>query len=187
MDVSQAMTAGAPLEFQVRFDFLRVLAMPQADLLVQYYRGNRVVHEASSVGAGYGERSRAEVFDKVVFLSAAGGLLHFVTREGADVFNDEPPTGSVEIVQGSAVVNIGAAVVGVAASLLAAAVAGTKSLRFLNNGGADVFLGAAGVTVAGGAVRIRPGEIWVERDASAAAWYGISGTAGQDVRVQRVS
>lgn len=77
--------------------------------------------------------------------------------------------------------------VGTAATLLVAAAAGRRVVVFTNAGSDVVYLGSSLVTTANGAISIAPGQTYFEDRAAAAAWYGISATAGQSVRVQTVS
>jgi hypothetical protein len=92
----------------------------------------------------------------------------------------------VTIKQGATLTAPAAVSVGVAATALVAADATRRSVRFFNAGTVAVYLGPAGVTTANGAVMINPQQLWIETEAAAAAWYGISGTAGQSVRIQEV-
>lgn len=176
--------AGVGVEFNEQGDFFRVMKMPQQDLVVIFYRMGAEVARAENVGSGFAEKA-PQGFDKIRLSSAIGGVLDFVTRLGSEVRYDTPPNGAVVITQGTAV-SQAAVVVGVAAVMLASANGDRKSVRVFNNGAADIYLGSGGVTTANGAVRLKPGDVWVEDDGAAAAWYGISGTAGQDVRVQEV-
>lgn len=179
-----ALQAGQAAEFVEQADFFRVMKMSQADLTVIFYRMGAEIARAENVGSGFAERA-PEGFDKLRLVSAVGGTLEYVTRIGHEVRYDTPPNGAVVITQGS-LVSQSAITVGVAAAPLAAVNGDRKSLRVFNNGAADVYLGGAGVTTANGAVRLKSGDTWVEDDGAAAAWYGISGTAGQDVRVQEI-
>lgn len=95
--------------------------------------------------------------------------------------------GAVDIKQTGTVTDLEPVVVGVAATVLLAASATRKTARFYNGGAVDVYLGGAGVTTANGALKIPAGSAWVEDNAAGAAWYGISGTAGQSVRIQEVN
>lgn len=76
--------------------------------------------------------------------------------------------------------------IGVAATAIVAADATRKGLRLTNAGSFDIYIGGAGVTTANGAIKIQPGQTWIEDQASVAAWYGISGTAGQSLRIQEI-
>lgn len=178
------LSAGVGVDFFEQADFFRVLEMAQQDLTVIYYRAGAEVARAENVGAGFAEKSERG-FDRVRVSSVLGGSLAFVTRLGNEVRYDTPPTGAITIVQATAITQA-AVLVGVTAVLLAAASAARKSIRVFNAGAADVYLGSSGVTMVNGAVRLKSGDIWIEDDAAAAGWYGISGTAGQDVRVQEV-
>lgn len=100
---SQNFAAGVPLEFQDAADFLRILEAPTDDLTLIFYRGGAEVARAENVGAGYAEKF-SQQFDKLRISSAAGGVIEFVTRLGAQVNYDKPPTGTI-----SGTVELGAA------------------------------------------------------------------------------
>ncbi len=76
--------------------------------------------------------------------------------------------------------------VGTSATLLVSARAGRRCARFFNAGSDYVYIGSASVTVANGAVRVGPGQMWEECEGAAAAIYGISATPAQSVRIQEV-
>lgn len=77
--------------------------------------------------------------------------------------------------------------VGTNATSLVAASTTRRCVRFFNAGTADVYIGGSGITTANGAIKLAAGQGWSETDAPGAAWYGISGTAGQSVRIQELS
>ncbi len=96
-------------------------------------------------------------------------------------------TANVKTVLGTTITNTAAVTVGVAETALVAADPARRGLRVLNNGTADVWLGGAGVTTVNGCIKLAPGDLWSEDDAPGAAWFGISGAAGQNVRVQVIA
>jgi hypothetical protein len=76
-----------------------------------------------------------------------------------------------------AVTNVAAAAVTAAASVLLAAAPARRGFRVRNVGANAVALGGAGLTFAGAAVVIQPGETWNENEAPAAAWSVICDAA----------
>jgi len=58
-----------------------------------------------------------------------------------------------------------------------------KRLRIRNasTNGAVVAIGGAAVTLANAAIVLQPGEVWMEDDAAAAAWYAVSDVNGASV------
>lgn len=70
--------------------------------------------------------------------------------------------------------------VGVAATLIVAASGTRQSLILQNLGAADVYIGGSAVTTANGLKLASGASLTI--DGTTAAVYGISGTAGQDVR-----
>lgn len=62
-----------------------------------------------------------------------------------------------------------------------------RRLRIRNaSDSARVALGGPGVTLAGAAIVLQPGDIWMEDDAPGAAWYAVSDTNGAAVCVTGV-
>lgn len=60
-----------------------------------------------------------------------------------------------------------------------------KRIRFRNtHATAMIAIGATGVTLAGAAILLGPGDVWIEEDAAAAAWFAISDTAAANVAMQ---
>ena len=60
--------------------------------------------------------------------------------------------------------------------------AGLRKLIIRNNDLVNVLtLGGVTVTAVGGAIKLLPGDVWIEQDGAGAAWYGI--TAGANVNV----
>lgn len=65
---------------------------------------------------------------------------------------------------------------------------GRASLRIWNNGTADIFIGAPGLNVVDAAIKLAPGDLWVETDAPAAAWVALqtASSTAQPVKVQEI-
>lgn len=84
------------------------------------------------------------------------------------------------IAMGTAAPVTAAHVVGTVAVEVLAANGSRRSAAIRNAGGATVYIGGPGVTVATG-WPLEPGEGW-STDTSAAAWYAIAAAAGQAVR-----
>lgn len=118
-----------------------------------------------------------------------GGAVNaeLVFADAGEDYDDSSLSGTVTatITQG-ATLAASTVSVGTSATQLVAASAGRKSVRFENSGTVNVYLGPAGVTTSNG-LTLLPGEIWIETEGAAAAWYAISGSAAQTVRVQEVS
>lgn len=116
-----------------------------------------------------------------------------------DVGNPLPVNGTVEVTNdvgnplpvqecdAATITDAAPVSVGTAATLLCAAAASRRGVRLTNAGTDVVYLGSSGVTTANGAISIAPGQTYFEDRAAAAAWYGISATAGQSVRVQTIA
>lgn len=206
--ISQAIGAGGSWRLQTGGDYFRILSSPDPVDVVFYGISGAEVARATQMDEGFYLRpaggfagvlitSATAQTVKIMILQGDGGYDHFnvditsalqaiaVNISGAAAM-DINPGQFVGIQQGDTITDNAAVNVGVAATALAAASATRKSLRFTNAGTVDVYLGGAGVTTANGAIKIAAGQTWVEDDGAAAAWYGISGTAGQSVRVQEI-
>lgn len=90
------MSAGQTVEFYEPGDFFRLLKADQA-VKVEFYRNGAEISEAEGVTTGYAEKMRQGEFDRVRIYSATAQTVSFVTRMGADVYFDAPPTGSVTV------------------------------------------------------------------------------------------
>lgn len=115
--------------------------------------------------------------------SGAANSVTFVIGDGD--FRRFVITGQLDLAKAS-VISSAAVTVGTSQAILAAASTGRKELRIQNLGTVDVYIGETGVTTATG-IKLAPGQTHFEDTAPEAAWYAISGTAGQDVRVQGLS
>lgn len=154
-------------------------AVNPVDVEVSSKSGNSL---ASQVGTGYWTEPTGG-FDNVSIKSANAQTVKIgiaIGRGGND---------SVELAVGSASVIADNAPVSVetVATLLIPTSGTRRAARFFNAGTSTVFLGGNAVTTANAAIRIEPGQLWIEDDAPQAAWYGISVTAGQSIRVQELS
>lgn len=195
--ISENFAAGETKIFNYPASYFRLLATT-APVRVTLLRAAASTGEvATDVEAGYYALPE-HGFDRIEIYSAAAQTVKFAVTSGrggydrtvgsVDVINtpnvNVVNTPNVKSVLATTITDTAAVSVGVAATALVAADATRRGLRVRNNGTADVFLGGAGVTTANGCIRLVPGALWVEDEAPGAAWFGISGTAGQDVRVQ---
>lgn len=96
----------------------------------------------------------------------------------------------VQLLQATAITDAAPVAVGIVPTLLIGAVpAGSyrMSLRFWNQGSAEVILGGPAVSLTSG-VKIPPGAQWVEETGADAGWYAITVAAGTNsVSVQALS
>ena len=133
-----------------------------------------------------------------VSLGFADGMMLKVTGE-VSIMNSTSNPVPVSIKEGS--VNVTASNVGINNDLktisdLPVVIVGTaraglvgdptqKRLRIRNgHASAIVAIGGAGVTLANAAVRLLPGDLWIEDDAPGATWYAVSDTADTNVQIQ---
>ena len=196
---TQAIGAGQTWRMQVGGEYFRLLHCPDP-VNVRFYRQGAEVASAQQMDTGFYLRpaGRFEAFEitsdtaqtvRVMVLDGDGGYDRFnvdITSALQDIAVNV--TGDAEVVVKQAVtINDQAAVaVGVAATQLLPALATRRGVRFTNAGSVEVFIGGAGVTVAAGAIKLSPGATWVDNEAAPAAWYGISGTAGQNIKIQEL-
>lgn len=160
-----------------------------ADVDVSFFRRGSVSATATAVGVGY-YSIPADGFDRVDITSSVNQTVKIAISDAGGGYDAVAVIGTVNslTINGSVITPEAApVVVGTSATLLAAANSARRRLIFLNDGTVDVYLGSAAVTAANGALRVGAGEAWIENDAPAAAWYGISASAGQSVRVQGVT
>lgn len=160
--------------------YFRILASGQPVDVNLYQRGI-VVYQAEQVDVGFYSLPEGG-FDRFEVVSAGAQTVKVAISNGQGGYDAT----NVTMLLASSIVDSAPVSVGVAATLLAAANSSRKGLRFYNDGAFDVYLGGSGVTVANGVIRLAPGATYIEDDAAPAAWYGISGTAAQSVRVQGV-
>lgn len=178
---SQTLAPGVPWRFNGVGSYLRVISgTGPMDILMM--AGGRMLAEAGAVVAGFG--MKVEDFNYISITSATAQTVYIAVSEFQ--IDYVPTSLIVSFVQASGITDAAPVSVGVAATALVAADANRKGVRFYNAGTATVYIGSSAVTTANGAIRLDPGAVWVETDAAPAAWYGISGTAAQSVRVQTV-
>lgn len=150
---------------------------------VNFYQRGQVVAQAEQVDIGYYSIPKGG-FDRVEIISAAAQTVKLGISDGNGGYDATIIKSSV--IMASTIVDNAPVTVGVAATALTVADSTRKGLRIYNGGTADVYLGGSGVTTANSAIKLAAGTLWVESEAAPSAWYAISGTAGQSVRVQEV-
>ena len=96
MKIDVTINAGQMLEYFEPGDFFRLLDAAGPLDLRFYFQGKEIAR-APNVGEGYAERMRTGQYDRVQIESATTPAISFVSRFGADVFYDKPPTGAVTI------------------------------------------------------------------------------------------
>lgn len=191
---SQAIDAGGKWQLAVPGTLFRLIATDNGEPVdVRFFRGGQQVFNAEGVEAGLYAKPLGG-FDRVDITSATAQTVKVLVMDGDGgydrfIVDIASSVGVLEVVpaQGETITDIAPVTVGTSATALTAVSTTRKSVRFMNAGSADVYLGGAGVTTANGCIRIGSGETYIETNAAGAAWYGISGTAGQSVRVQEVS
>lgn len=187
--LSQQLTAGQVWQLQTGGSYFRLVSAPAA-VNVDFYRAGAKISQAVGMDTGFYCMPEGG-FDRVDIASPTAQTVKIMLLDGDggyDRFNVDITSAlaNLAIAQAVAVTDAAAVSVGVAATLLVAANSARKGLRLTNAGSAVVYLGGAGVTVAGGAISIAAGQTWLENEAAPAAWYGISGTAAQSIKIQEL-
>ncbi|MEC4722940.1 hypothetical protein RY831_27655 [Noviherbaspirillum sp. CPCC 100848] len=195
----QAVTAGKPWQLQTMGDYFRLVACP-LPVDVKFFRANQEIASAVQMDTGFYLKP-AGGFDRIEVVSAQAQTIKIMVLDGDggyDRFNVDVTSalqaiavnisGAAEMTvkQAATINNIAPVAVGTAQTLLVAADATRRGLRFTNNGSSVVYIGGNGVTVANGAIAIGAGQTWIEDQAAPGAWYGISGVAGQQMRIQEI-
>ena len=136
---------------------------------------------------------------EVSFAGTVAPVLGVITNSDAQAIPVKPQIGAIFTVEqatevdtrpylAAAVANVAPVAVTAVAAALVAASATRRGLRLRNVGANPVALGGAGVTFAGAAVVIQPGETWNENEAPGAAWYVICDAAlASTVNVQTIT
>jgi hypothetical protein len=180
--ISNSFSSGASWRLAIPGRYFRILNS-SAPVDVTFYKNGSPGLKAEAVEAGYYAIPR-EWFDGVEITSASAQTIKIGISDGDGGYDSTTITTSVLLA--ATIQDDVPVTVGTAATLLCDADTTRMGVRFFNGGSANVYLGGAGVTTNNGAIVITPGSIWIEDNAAPGAWYGISGTAGQSVRVQEV-
>ncbi|HJV86919.1 MAG TPA: hypothetical protein VJ698_15745 [Noviherbaspirillum sp.] len=195
----QQIQAGGTWQLQTGGDYFRLVTCP-SPVDVKFFRGGQEVASAVQMDTGFylkpiGGFDRIDIASateqtvKIMVLDGDGGYDHFnvdVTSALQAIAVNISGAAEMTVKQAAVVNDLAAVAVGVAATELVAADAARRGLRFTNAGTVDVYIGGAGVTTAGGAIKIGAGQTWIEDQAAPAAWYGIAGTAGQNIKIQEI-
>lgn len=135
----------------------------------------------SEVSLGFTNGAQVNVAGEVAVTNDAGNPIP-VSVQGGDIFvtaNNVGVNNDLKTITDFLPVDVGT----VAAVLVGDPA--QKRLRVRNgHGSAVVALGGAGVTLANAAVRLLPGDVWIEEDAPGATWYAVSDTANSTVQIQ---
>lgn len=180
--IKQTITAGGTWTFAIPGRYFRILDS-STPVDVNFYQKGSIVAQAEAVDIGY-YSIPVNGFDRIDVISAAAQTVKVAVSDGNGGYDSTLLKSSV--VMASTIVDNAPVTVGVAAVALTTADSTRKGLRVYNAGTADIYIGGSGVTTANGTIKIPAGALWTESEAAPAAWYGISGTAGQSVRVQEV-
>ena len=165
-------------EWRLEGNYFKLLTAA-SNVRVELFLGGRPVLLAPSVAAGFYQRAP---FDQVKITTSALILVEFLAAP--DEGGLDRAVTQIDNLYAATLANEGSAVVGVAAASVIAAASGRKWLRFRarSTNTDDISLGAAGVTV-NSPLRLSPGDVVDVTTAAPAAWFGISGTAAQNLDI----
>lgn len=198
--IIQTLSAGQTLDLAIAGDYFRLQSCPDPVDIV-FYKAQKEISRASGMDTGFylipsGGYDRVVLTTataqtvKLMFIEGNGGYDHFnvdITSALNALTVNIMGQAQMSLIQADTIVDKTPVTVGTSAVLLAAASAARKALRIFNGGTADVYIGSSAVTTTNGALKVGPGQTWIETDAAPAAWYGTSSAAGQSVRIQEVS
>ena len=192
--ISQSITNSWDLAVSGKYFRLLAAGYP---VNITFYRQGASIYDAHDVDAGFYTVPDGG-FDRVRIDYAGTQTVKVGISNGQGGYDTSTSTvvgtvattvsGTVDTLSklGATIAEVAAVSVGTAATALLAADMARRSVRFYNNGAYDIWLGSSAVTTANGCIKIAPGQTHFEDDAPGAAWYGISGTAAQEVRIQKV-
>lgn len=179
---SLTFTAGGELPVYETGSFFRVLEGDHP-VTVRFLGAN--MDTSVELDPGIGVRVPGG-WDYVLVKSAQAQTITYLAWD-AEILDNRRSGQVVTVAQGDTLADNGATTVGDTATQLVGQ-ATRKGLHFRNVGTNDVVLGGAGVTFAGGAVLLAPGDEWREEAMAGAAWYGICASgASADVAVMEGS
>lgn len=180
-----ALSAGVVLPVHAFGEYFHLLETV-AGVDIEFLRNGAVFASATSMEGGFFSRPEGG-FQELRFTSATSQTIKIAVAKGSGGYQRTAGTINIVNIQATVITDVAPVAVGVVAVVVAAANAAARSLRFFNAGTADVYIGGSAVTVANGVIKLQPGALYIETEAAAAEWYGISGSAGQNVKVQVVS
>jgi hypothetical protein len=153
---------------------------------VEFFQGGRHLSEETAIGveAGY-FAIPPKGFSEFKIVSALGQTLKFAVTGGSGGYDRAQGDVDATIVRATALTNVAEASVGTsAASVLAANTSRMKIVfRALATNTADIALGAAALTLAAAAIRLGPGDVWIEETAAPAEFFAIAGAAAQKLDI----
>ena len=162
--------------------YFRLVSAP-SPVDVYLYRQNQQVAVALAMDTGFYclPTGGFDRFDVVATGAQTVKVMVIDGDGGYDAFNV-----NLSGTQGGTVNDPTAVSVGTSATQLLPALTTRKACRFTNAGSVTVYIGGASVLTTTGAIALTPGQSWYEDNGAAAAWYGISGSAAQSVRIQEI-
>lgn len=154
---------------------------------VRLYRSGYPVAESIGVGVGFWVRP-AGGFDRVDIVSDVLQTVKVGVSDGDGGYDAMTIVGDVKTSpkSGTECNQLAPVTVGVARVKIADADPLRRELRIRNAGGVDVYVGADDVTVEGGALKIAPGEMWIESGAAAIEWHAIAAVADNELRLMEL-
>jgi hypothetical protein len=182
-------------EFPIAGHYFELLSTVSVVDLEFFDSDGRMIANELQVEEGYFvDRRGVRPFARFAIVTGASEAVKFLVTDGfsgqrsalADVTDRAARLlGIATIDTADTLTNPAAVTVGVAEVAVLAAAAARKLAVFhapLANTG-DIYLGPTGVTTLIGALKLAPGDTYIEDIAAAAAWFGIATAAAQSLRV----
>lgn len=149
---------------------------------IQLGRGGKASEKLEGVEAGAWARipAAAEPFDTIVITAAGAEAVKFVISDGEAGYDRL----FTAFAQARTLTIPGNVTVGAAEVAALAAATRSKVVFMADPSNTDnIVLGPSGLTTTNAPIRLEPGDMWIEELSASAAWFALSGTASQTLRV----
>lgn len=179
---------GRQKAFKCWVDFDAIVLHAKVDCTVALFLSRTDVSLGFADGANVNVRGGVSIDndpDNRVPVDIGGGVIN-VTADNVGIRNDNSQPVPVQRQRLETIVDLAPVILG-AASVAAPLVSDATLTRLrIRNGHATAVIGIGGETVNmdNAAVRLEPGDVWLEEDAPGATWYAVSDTDGAAVQIQ---
>ncbi|AMC34233.1 hypothetical protein [Janthinobacterium sp. B9-8] len=185
--MSQVFQAAGTWNINYLGRYFRLLDTSGGPVTIQFFRQNRAVSEAKDVLGGYWLKVDDEQFDRVDIITDAAGRVEIAMSNDSSGGYDRI-SGKVDsrLTPALSVLNKPMLLVGVAESVVIGQNINRASLRLFNASTANIWIGGAGLSLTDAAIKLAPGELWVEETAAGAAWVAIADAANAPLKIQEI-
>jgi hypothetical protein len=167
--------------------YFRLLDTSGGPVTVQFFRQNRMTSEARNVLGGYWLKVDDDQFDRVDIVTDAAGRVEIAMSNDSSGGYDRV-SGKVDsrITSALSVLNKPMLLVGTAETVVIGQNINRASLRLFNASVANIWIGGAGLNLTDAAIKLAPGELWVEEAAAGAAWVAMADAANAQLKIQEI-